>query len=307
MLHHKKRKKQTLSLSKKWSGFIVGIFIFIFLYPSYRVGGWFDSDKINPFGSHPDIPPKIRILIVPGHEPQSGGTHYHDLMERDLAVQLGTQVEQLLSKNPRYEVVMTRDTQGWNPAFEEYFKHNQGDIYSWMQNARHTEIVSVLLGMSHLPTGTMKHNSVSKDVAMRLYGITKWANENNIDLMLHIHFDDVARRRTTVPGKYVGFTLYVPSREYGNSEMSMKIARSLYPYLRTTSDINTALSTRNPFVEDPRLIAVGANNTSHVASVLIEYGYIYEKRFTDTTIRQETISTLAQETYDGLENYYNKP
>lgn len=303
MSHHHKKKTQIISVSKKWSGFIVGVFIFIFLYPAYRAGDWFGSDRNNLFASHSNVPQKIRILIVPGHEPQSGGTYYHDLMERDLAVQLGTQVEQLLSKNPRYEVIMTRDTQGWNPVFEEYFKHNQGDIYSWMQDARHTEIVSVLLGISHSPTGTMKHNSVPKDVAMRLYGITKWANENNIDLMLHIHFDDVARRRTTVPGKYVGFTIYVPSREYNNSTQSVSIARSLYSRLRATSDINTALSTRNPFVEDPRLIAVGANNTSHVASVLIEYGYIYEKRFTDTTVRQETISTLAQETYDGLENY----
>src|SRR5579859_6358236 len=51
---------------------------------------------------------KIRILIVPGHEPNAGGTAYGKIKERDLAVELGKNLQKFLDADGRYETMLSR-------------------------------------------------------------------------------------------------------------------------------------------------------------------------------------------------------
>jgi len=36
---------------------------------------------------------------------------------------------------------------------------------------------------------------VTEDIALRLYGFNKWADENKVDAMVHIHFNDYPGER----------------------------------------------------------------------------------------------------------------
>ncbi|MDE1971230.1 MAG: hypothetical protein KGI50_06690 [Patescibacteria group bacterium] len=58
-------------------------------------------------------------------------------------------------------------------------------------------------------------------------------------------------------------------------------------------------------MDDPELIAIGANNTSDAASMLIEYAYIYEPQLIDPNLRNMAIKDLAFQTYLGLQDFFD--
>jgi N-acetylmuramoyl-L-alanine amidase len=60
---------------------------------------------------------KVRILIVPGHEPNYGGAEYGYLKEREMTVELSKYLADFLKNNGRYEVTVARDEKDWNPIF----------------------------------------------------------------------------------------------------------------------------------------------------------------------------------------------
>ena len=62
--------------------------------------------------------PKVKILIMPGHEPNYGGAEFGGLKERDMNVDLANDLVQLLKTDPRYGVVVGRDKQEWNPDLQ---------------------------------------------------------------------------------------------------------------------------------------------------------------------------------------------
>ena len=247
---------------------------------------------------------KIRILIVPGHEPNFGGAEFRGIKERDLAVSLGEDLEALLKQNGRYEVFITRQSESWNPVFADYFKNNWNDIIVWAKSKRQDELALIEEGLLVKPLPQIRHNTASRDVAIRLYGITKWANENQIDLMLHIHFDDYRGHANHV-GKYSGFTIYVPVLEYSNGLKSHPMANSIFKELSKHNPVSN-FKTESGIVDEPRLIAIGSHNTAESASLLIEYGYIYEKKFSNQTTRSQAISDLANQTYLGINNFFAK-
>jgi len=55
---------------------------------------------------------KIKILIVPGHEPNDGGATYKDLKERDLTIVMAEKLATKLTSNARYEVTLASDKSG---------------------------------------------------------------------------------------------------------------------------------------------------------------------------------------------------
>ena len=57
--------------------------------------------------------------------------------------------------------------------------------------------------------------------------------------------------------------------------------------------------------EDQSLIALGASGTLTQPSVLIEYGYIYDKMFTNEKLRTKNINDIAEKTSDAIIEYYN--
>jgi N-acetylmuramoyl-L-alanine amidase len=65
---------------------------------------------------------KVKILLVPGHEPGYGGAEYRDLKERDMTVELAQDLESFLNTNGHYQVFVTRDTYQWSTDFSNYFK-----------------------------------------------------------------------------------------------------------------------------------------------------------------------------------------
>jgi hypothetical protein len=142
------------------------------------------------------------------------------------------------------------------------------------------------------------------DVALRLYGINKWENENNVDIAIHVHINDNPRRNPTGPGIYSGFTMYVPEKEYTNSPTTKAVAETIFKRLAKYNPVSDLPIEDNGIVEEGDLIAIGAHNTANAASMLIEYGYIYEPQFQDKTVRLETLKDMAFQTYLGLQDFF---
>jgi N-acetylmuramoyl-L-alanine amidase len=248
---------------------------------------------------------KVRILIVPGHEPDFGGAEFGTLKERDMAVELSEDLAQFLRNDSHYEVILTRDTHGWNQKFSEYFQNNWNSIIEW-QKASHDEVSHLIsIGAQTRSTPKVIHNSAPKDVAYRLYGITKWSNENNIDIVIHVHFNDYPRRQTKLPGEHSGFAIYVPASQYGNSATTKAVADTIFKRLGKYDPVSDLPGESTGIVDEPDLIAIGANNTADAASMLIEYSYIYEPRLTNTDIRSLVLKDMAFQTFLGLQDFFD--
>ncbi len=245
----------------------------------------------------------IHVLIVPGHEPNYGGAIFNGLKERNLTVALATDLQQLLAQDPHFQVTMTRNPQGWNPIFSDYFINNWTDIISWEKLAKKTFTSLIAQKVIKKPVSKINPHTAAVNVANRLYGINKWANENNIDITISIHFDDEGSHRYNVPGRYSGFMIYEPVPQYDNYGRSREVAMAVVNRLKELSPVSNLHKQSNGIIDEPDLIAVGEYNTSNVANLLIEYGFIYEKKFTDPKLRAKTLEDLALKTYQALDDY----
>lgn len=249
---------------------------------------------------------KINVLIVPGHEPNYGGTEFGRIRERELVVELSSYLAEFLKVNPKYNVTVTRDTEDWHPALTEYFKSSWDSIVKFAADQKMEMVRLVDSGkITDIDTGIV-HNSVPKDVALRLYGINKWANENDMDIVIHVHFNDYPRRYASVPGKYSGFVIYVPESQYSNSGATREVAESVNKRLAKyypTSDLPKEGNGQG-IVEEQELIAIGSDNSVDAASMLIEYGYIYEPTLATDVTRKFTLQDMAFQTYLGLQDFF---
>lgn len=57
---------------------------------------------------------RVRVLIVPGHQPSRGGTAYGSVYERDVVVKIAEALGELLAADPHYEVMLARTQEGWH-------------------------------------------------------------------------------------------------------------------------------------------------------------------------------------------------
>jgi len=112
--------------------------------------------------------------------------------ERDMAVDLGNYLVGFFENNNHYNVAVTRDKQNWNPTFANYFATNWDSIVAFVADQKSQMQSLMNVGAVKTVSGAY-HSVASQDVALRLYGINKWANENNIDIEIHIHFNDYPR------------------------------------------------------------------------------------------------------------------
>lgn len=266
-------------------------------------------DPVNVTDLHADYmatssADKARILIVPGHEPGYGGAQFGSIDERNLVVEIGQDLQQYLQANGNYETFITRDTQAWNPTFADYFKNDWNAIIAWEQSSKQNASSLTSLGASTAPP--VDHITAATDVAYRLYGITKWANENNIDLMIHLHLNDYPGHSSTVPGKYSGLVIYIPAQQYNNSSTTKAVADAMFKRLSLYNPVDNLPVESSGIIDDPELIAVGANNTADAASMLIEYDYIYEPQFVNPKVRSLALKDLAYQTYLGLQDFFTK-
>jgi len=244
---------------------------------------------------------RIRVLVVPGHDNVAFGTSYKGVREADLNAELGEELAVVLSADPRFEPVLVRTKGGYVKEFADYFEKNDKNVRAFV--AEKKEIMKDLLrsGMLEKEEGII-HNNAPSDVAYRLYSLNMWANENSVDIVIHIHFNDYPRKARNKPGRYSGYAIYVPDGQYSNArpsrELAVSIARRLSEQLTPSTHPQ-----EGAVVPDQELIAVGSYNTLDPAVALIEYGYIYESRFQGDK-RAELFRELARLTHEGLRDFF---
>lgn len=247
----------------------------------------------------------IRILIVPGHDDEVWGAQYGNIKEADMNLVLAKQIYAILKKDKRFEVYITRDSLGYTKTFADYFSSHQKDIKNFKENAKKEMKNNIASGIFVKKDG-VPHVGVNESVAMNLYGFNKWAGENKIDAMIHVHFNDYPRNNKWEIGDYKGFAIYVPDSQMPNAKKSLPLAESLFKEIHKKYAISTYEEEKNGIIPDQKLIALGANNTllENTRSVLIEYGYIY--RFANSTMRHKSYKTMSELTANGIKNYFFK-
>lgn len=265
------------------------------------------SDKLrDSFNTASSTNKKINILIVPGHEPNFGGAGYRDIWERDLNAELSLYLAQYLVEDGHYETVLARGREAWNPHLEKYFSESSEEIRTFVEKQKREMAQLVSEGKMTAVGNGVPHNDAPHDVALRLFGINRWANEHNVDIILHVHFNDSVPRKKGRPGEYNGFTIYTPEKQYSNAEASLEIAKYVFGRLSKMFPVSNLEGEDEGVVEDQNLIAVGSSNTVDAASLLIEYGYIYEPQFNTPSVRTMVLKELALQTYVGLSDFFGK-
>jgi len=250
---------------------------------------------------HEKDTPKIRILIVPGHDKENYGSKFKKIKEEKINLYLANHLVKLLKKNGHFETFITRDKLGYTPEFKNYFSENKQAIKDFITTLK-TNYKELVLSEKITAVRKVPHINAKPDVVQTLFGINKWVNENKIDLVLHIHFNDYPRKKAKKPGKYTGFTVYYPEKQLINHEISTKIAKHIFQNLKKKFKPSNYKKENGGLVEDQLLIAMGAKQSLNpkTAAILIEYGYIYEPRFQ----KQKTLNQLAEVTYKSLDKYF---
>lgn len=246
---------------------------------------------------------KIKVLIMPGHEPGSGGTQFGKLVERDIAVDLSLEIMNQFLLDNKFEAILARDKESWNIEIQNYFDNHKDEIQKWRDEHRDEMNRLISLGLVNKVV-EMEHNSLPNNSALRLYGVIKWANDNDIDFIIHVHFNDHPRKNLNRAGKYEGFAIYIPEDQYSNSAVSRKIGQAIFKRLSQISPPSDLPLENGGLVPDQEFIAVGRFNTADPASILIEYGYIYEKQLVTRETRALIFKEYALATYLGLKDYF---
>lgn len=248
---------------------------------------------------------KIKILIVPGHDDGIGGTEFNNIKERDINIQIAESLTNLLRKEKEFDVHLTKNKIQYNETIEKYISSNVSDIEKFSKEYK--EIMNSLVNLGLIDNRqTVLHNQASSEIRTRLYGINKWANENKVDLVIHIHLNDYPRRNISVAGKYSGIAMYIPDSQFSNANASKDIAEKVFSRLTKYFPQSDMPLESDGIIEDQELIAVGAFNTLDPAVLLIEYGYIYEDQFLDEETRAIAITELATQTYFGILDFFNE-
>lgn len=246
----------------------------------------------------------IKILLVPGHDDEVWGAQYGNIKEADMNLVLATKLYDLLRKDKRFEVRITRDSGGYKKEFADFFTQKDA-ILAFEQNAKKTMQNKITNGSFVLKTNPPHHN-VSEDIAIHLYGINKWANENKMDAVVHIHFNDYPRSTKWKIGQYKGFNIYIPDAQFANAKESGLLGANIHTELNKKYITSTYPPEMGGLTSDQKLIAIGANNTldASVRSILIEYSYIYEKRLRTKSTRLQAYKNMANLTAAGIKNYF---
>ena len=250
---------------------------------------------------------KVRILVMPGHEPDFGGTEFAGFYERELVVDIADRLARELRTDPNLEVFVARGNQGWNDDFEGYFDKQGKRIERFVDKKK--EAMAKLEKRRKIDENEEQaaHNEARSDVALRLYGVSKWADENDIDLVLHLHLNDETGHGTDIPGVHSGLAIYVPDAVYGNAKASKAIAEPVFARLNATTATSTFGLEQKGIVEDRELIAIGAYDTLKAPSLLIEYGYMYEPRISGDGARNEVFADYAYQTALGVKDFFGTP
>ena len=247
----------------------------------------------------------IRVLLAPGHDNRIWGAQYGNVKEAAMNLAVASRVFKILDKDERFEVFITRDTAGYTPEFADYLSIQKDEIVSFRENAKEIFLNLINDGLL-LEKENVPHNSASEEVSVVLYGINKWANENDIDAVIHMHFNDYNRKNRWEIGKYTGFAVYLPEEQMANADASLLLAVNIFVQLNKKYTASTYEKEQGGIIPSQKLIALGSNGTllPTVRSVLIEYGYVYEKIFRNYTTRHRAYDDMAGLTAAGIKEYF---
>ncbi len=280
--------------------------------PPSRLPSWYDllalawPERLTPEDLQTNYETKrLRVLLVPGHDNEYRGAEFGRLTENSLTMATAGYLFNYFKSDPRFEVFITRDpgTGDYLPNFLDYFNRERENILVFKDSLRQ-QFANFVAGNQVEARTTVVHNFARPEVAFRLYGINKWANDNNIDLVLHLHFNDYPGRGRSA-GKYSGFSVYLPEWQYPNARTSAAIGQSVFSTLQKFIPTSSLPGEDSGLVEDQELIAIGASGSRDGASVLIEYGYIYESQFTSAALRGRWLPELAWQTYWAVKNHFD--
>lgn len=144
------------------------------------------------------------------------------------------------------------------------------------------------------------HTDTPEEIIQTLYAINAWANDGDIDIVIHIHFNDVNGRTKDDIGNLSGFSIYTPGDELINKKVSYELAASMEKQLLKILVPSDNPEEKDIIIKNDSLIALGAFNTLNSASILIEYGFIYEEKFQS----EEFLKNIARVTYLGLQTFW---
>lgn len=247
----------------------------------------------------------VKILIVPGHDDETlGGTVFRGFREADLNVKLGKELEKFFEADDNFEVFLARDESGYKSYLSYLFTNKRNDIEDFRKRVKAHSLSLTQMGLIQTKTDPIEHVNVSSDDAIKLYGINYWANQMAIDFVIHVHFNDYPGRLYAFPGKYSGFSIYVPEKQLPNARTSSQLAQSISDRLKKYFQPSDFPKESAGIIEDSSLIAIGANGSLYSPSILIEYGYIYEPQFINAKLRPLTMKELAYQTYLGVKKYF---
>ena len=247
----------------------------------------------------------IKILLVPGHDDEVWGAQYGNIKEADMNLSLGQELFNILKKDERFEVYITRKWGGYTKEFEEYLTLGRDAISAFKENAK-AVMKTLITSGTFIQKKNPPHVGVNQDTAIKLYGLNKWANENDIDALIHIHFNDYPRPNKWFIGKYWGFNLYIPEEQMANAKESKELAENVFLKLKEKYVVSNYEKEVIGLVPDQKLIALGANGSlsGTARSILVEYGYIYEKKFRTKSTRLQAYKDMAELTATGIKNYF---
>lgn len=250
-------------------------------------------------------PKKIKVLIVPGHEPNKGGAdEYKKIKERDLNLQLSEILKNNLSDNKKIEVILARDKDGWNKDLEKFVTTNETEIMNWVALMKEKLLAKVDSGEFKVIDPNMKHNDAESSAVLFLYGTNKWIDEKNIDLVLHVHFNSNPK----INGKpnYRGYSIYIPDKQYANADQSKRFADYVNEEIVKIQKPSNMPQEKETIISSQELIAVGNYDTLKIPSVVVEYAYMYESLMTNTETRNAFIEKAASSTATAIENFIEK-
>ena len=202
----------------------------------------------------------IKILIVPGHDNKEWGAEFNGVKEADMTEKLSLMIFDLLKKDKKFEPIITRDWNGYTPTFEDYFINGEQAITDFI-NEKKSAFESKLQDGSIQAVENIYHNYASQRMATVLYGINKWADENNVDAVIHVHFNDYPRPKK-VRGEYTGFAVYVRDKQMNNSKDSYQLGSFVFQSLLHDYNKSNYPPEASGVVPDQNLIAIGEYNSS---------------------------------------------
>lgn len=246
---------------------------------------------------------QLTVLVVPGHDRESPGTSFGDLLEVDLNLALAERLRDFFAGDSYFRVFLSQDRTGYASWLRDRSPTRADTIRSFRDRLRGAMRLAVQSGFEQ--KSTVFHPTAEPGVASRLYALNLWANENAVDLVIHIHFNDYPGRRRHQPGRYSGFSIYVPERQLPNARASLAVAREVLAKLASVLPVSNLPQEADGIIEDQELIAVGANASLDPAAILIEYGYIYEPQWRNPGVRDEVLRELAYQTYAGVAGYFD--